>query len=63
MGEKITYSRSVHFDESMDNAKGKSSRYHTLNTMMIAKEINDDATLIEMMEEYAREREKCKALV
>ena len=60
-GEKITYSRSVHFDESMDNAR-ESSRYHTLNTMMIAKEINDDATLIEMMEEYARERENVKHL-
>ena len=29
---------------------------------MIAKEINDDATLIEMMEEYARERENVKHL-
>ena len=60
-GEKITRSVSVHFDESMDDAR-EGSRYHTLNTMMIAKEMHDDATLIGLMEEYARERENVKRL-
>ncbi len=60
-GEKITRSASVHFDESMDNAR-EGSRYHTLNTMMIAKEMHDDTTLIDLMEEYAKERENVKQL-
>ena len=60
-GERITRSVSVHFDESMDDAR-EGSRYHTLNTMMIAKEMHDDATLIDLMEEYARERENVKRL-
>lgn len=60
-GEKITRSMSVHFDESMDNTR-ENSRYHTLNTMMIAKEMHDDATLIDLMQEYAKERENVKHL-
>ena len=60
-GEKITRSVSVHFDSSMDNAR-EGSRYHTLNTIMIAKEMHDDATLIGLMEEYSRERENVKRL-
>lgn len=45
--------------ESMDNAR-TSSRYHTLNLMMIAQEMKDDVTLIDLMEEYAMEREMVK---
>ncbi|HBA97303.1 MAG TPA: hypothetical protein DCZ23_04255 [Lachnospiraceae bacterium] len=60
-GEKITRSASVHFNGSMDNA-WEGSRYHALNTIMIAKQMNDDATLINMMEEYAKERENIKQL-
>ncbi len=60
-GERVTKSVSIHFDESMDNAR-VSSRYHTLNTMMIAKEMGDDATLLDMMEEYVVERENVAAL-
>ena len=59
--EKVTRSKSVHFDESLDNAR-VSNRYYTLNTMMIAKEMHDDATLIDMMKEYALERENVRRL-
>lgn len=60
-GEVITKSASVHMDESMDSARA-SSRYHTLNLMMIAQEMHDDTTLIDMMEEYAGEREMVKEI-
>jgi len=59
-GEKITRSSSVRFDGSVDNKE--SVRCHTLNTMMIAKQMHDDKTLIDMMEEYAKERENVKQL-
>lgn len=45
--------------ESMDKARS-SSRYHTLNLMMIAQEMQDDITLIDLMEEYAKDREMAK---
>lgn len=45
--------------ESMDKARS-SSRYHTLNLMMIAQEMHDDITLIDLMEEYAKDREMAK---
>lgn len=45
--------------ESMDNARS-GSRYHTLNLMMIAQEMKDDVTLVDLMEEYAMEREMVK---
>ncbi len=60
-GERVTRSRSVHFDESLDNSR-VSNRYYTLNTMMIAKEMHDEVTLIDMMKEYALERENVKRL-
>ncbi len=60
-GEKITKSVSVRFDDSAYNAS-EGRRYHALNTIMIAKQMNDDATLIDMMEEYAKERENIKHL-
>lgn len=51
--------KQVTMNESMDSARA-SSRYHTLNLMMIAQEMHDDATLIDLMEEYAKEREMAK---
>ena len=59
--ENKTKQSDIHFDETMDDRRA-SSRYQTINLMLIAKEINDDATLIEMMEEYARRRETEKML-
>lgn len=46
-------------EKSMDNAV-TGSRYHTLNLMMIAQEMKDDVTLVDLMEEYAMEREMAK---
>lgn len=50
-GEVITKSASVSFDETMDNER-TSSRYHLLNLMMIAQEMNEEGTLIDLMKEY-----------
>ena len=55
-GEVITKSVSVKFDETMDNER-TSSRYHMLNLMMIAQEMNEESTLIDMMREYVETRE------
>lgn len=55
-GEVITKSVSVKFDETMDNER-TSSRYHMLNLMMIAQEMNEENTLIDMMREYVEARE------
>lgn len=55
-GEVITKSASVKFDETMDNER-TSSRYHMLNLMMIAQEMNEENTLIDMMREYVESRE------
>ena len=55
-GEVITKSVSVRFDETMDNER-TSSRYHMLNLMMIAQEMNEENTLIDMMREYVETRE------
>lgn len=61
-GEEIkSPMRQVTMVESMDNARA-SSRYHTLNLMMIAQEMHDDVTLIDLMEEYAKEREMVKEI-
>lgn len=59
--QKITYSASFRFDNTLDNAR-EGRRYHALNTIMIAKQMNDDKTLIDIMEEYAKERENIKQL-
>lgn len=60
-GEVITKSVSVKFDETMDNER-TSSRYHMLNLMMIAQEMNEENTLIDMMKEYVENRECVNAL-
>lgn len=60
-GEVITKSASVSFDETMDNER-TSSRYHMLNLMMIAKEMNEEGTLIDLMREYVETNESIKML-
>ena len=60
-GEVITKSASVRFDESMDNER-RSSRYHMLNLMMIAQEMNEENTLIDMMKEYVETKESVNRL-
>ena len=60
-GEVITKSVSVRFDETMDNER-ISSRYHLLNLMMIAQEMNDESTLIDLMKEYVETNESVKML-
>ena len=52
----ITKSVSVKFDETMDNER-TSSRYHMLNLMMIAQEMNEEGTLIDLMKEYVELKE------
>ncbi len=60
-GEVITKSVSVRFDETMDSER-TSSRYHLLNLMMIAQEMNDESTLIDLMKEYVETNESVKML-
>lgn len=60
-GEVITKSASVSFDETMDNER-RSSRYHMLNLMMIAQEMNEENTLIDMMKEYVETKESVNML-
>ncbi len=55
-GEVITKSVSVGFDETMDNER-TSSRYHMLNLMMIAQEMKEENTLVDMMKEYVQLKE------
>lgn len=60
-GEVTTKKSSIYFDETMDDLR-EGSRYHALNLMLIAKEMNDDTTLIDTMKEYAKKRETVKKL-
>lgn len=60
-GEVITKSVSVNFDETMDKER-TSSRYHMLNLMMIAQEMNEETTLVEMMREYVEQQESVQIL-
>lgn len=60
-GEVITKSVSVSFDETMDNER-TSSRYHMLNLMMIAQEMNEEGTLLDLMKEYAELQENVNIL-
>lgn len=60
-GEVITKSASVSFDETMDSER-TSSRYHMLNLMMIAQEMNEEGTLIDLMKEYVETNESVKML-
>lgn len=60
-GEVIVKSASVSFDETMDYER-TSSRYHMLNLMMIAQEMKEEGTLIDMMKEYAQLKESVNML-
>lgn len=55
-GEVLTKSVSLSFDETMDNER-TSSRYHMLNLMMIAQEMKEEGTLVDMMKEYVQIKE------
>lgn len=60
-GEVETIRSNVHFDEMMDNERA-GSRFHNINMILIAREMNDDETLVEMMADYAAERENVKKM-
>lgn len=60
-GEIIKKSMSIGFDETMDNER-TSSRYHMLNLMMIAQEMNEENTLIDLMKEYVVKQESIDRL-
>ncbi len=60
-GEIVTCKNSVHFDETMDNERA-GSRFHNINMILIAHEMNDDKTLIDMMADYETERENVKKM-
>ncbi|MDO4188114.1 MAG: DUF5717 family protein [Lachnospiraceae bacterium] len=51
--EVLTLSDSVSIDETVND--GVDSRYNILNSMVVAKTLRDEATLIDLMEEYAME--------
>lgn len=55
-GEKVVKEVSVSFDETMDYERA-GSRYHMLNLMMIAQEMNEEGTLIDLMKEYVELKE------
>lgn len=55
-GEKVIKEVSVSFDETMDYER-TGSRYHMLNLMMIAQEMNEEGTLIDLMKEYVEIKE------
>ena len=51
--EMLTLSDSVSIEETVSD--GVDSRYNILNSMVVAKTLKDDATLMELMEEYVEE--------
>ena len=60
-GEKVIKEASVSFDETMDHER-TGSRYHMLNLMMIAQEMNEEGTLIDLMKEYVELKERVNML-
>ena len=60
-GEVVTCKNSVHFDETMDNERA-GSRFHNINMMLIAQEMNDDKTLVDMMADYEAEIENVRKM-
>lgn len=52
-GQEITESISAKPED--DIAESEENRYHVLNTMIIARQMRDEKTLIDMMEEYAKD--------
>lgn len=51
-GESITESISVKIDKTMDEEDN--SKYNLINLMLMAKELKDDKTLVQLMENYMR---------
>ena len=51
--EVLTLSDSVSIEETVND--GVDSRYNILNSMVVAKTLGDDTTLIDLMKEYAEE--------
>ena len=51
--EMLTLSDSVSVEETISDSLD--SRYNILNSMVVAKTLQDDATLMELMEEYVEE--------
>ena len=51
--DMLTLSDSVSVEETISD--GTDSRYNILNSMVVAKTLQDDATLMELMEEYVEE--------
>lgn len=51
--EMLTLSDSVSVEETTND--GTDSRYNILNSMVVAKTLQDDATLMDLMEEYVEE--------
>jgi len=51
--EMLTLSDSVSIEETIND--GIDSRYNLLNSMVVAKSLQDDATLMDLMEEYVEE--------
>lgn len=49
----LTLSDSVSVEETISDSLD--SRYNILNSMVVAKTLQDDATLMELMEEYVEE--------
>ena len=49
----LTLSDSVSVEETTND--GTDSRYNLLNSMVVAKTLQDDATLMDLMEEYVEE--------
>ena len=51
--EMLTLSDSVSVEETISDSLD--SRYNILNSMVVAKTLQDDATLMELMDEYVEE--------
>jgi len=60
-GETVTKSVSINFGEAMDNGR-TSSRCHMLNLMMMAQEMKEESTLIDLMKEYVEQKESVRLL-
>ena len=51
--EELTFSDSISISDAV--AEGRESRYAMLNDMVVSKTLQDDDTLIQLMEEYVRD--------
>lgn len=51
----ITESVSINMEQEIEGAVDGDSRYHTLNLMMIAGDMQDEKTMFQLMEDYAKD--------